>query len=274
MVPPYIDTMIANMQEGVSLGVTTSKILVEEGLKQIQALLVPDYKESVFYQPLLTINEKILGTQSNGLKVRYESMIQNEIYPAYQKLERFVREGYLRYPRTTDGLCEIPGGKEFYRALVCMYTTTDLTPDQIRDMGCLEVKRIQKEFECVKVQMGFKGGLHSFFESLKEKNQKLYPFHSAQEVLDAYLVIYKKVMQKIPEYFHLMPKASFEIQKVEEFKGDNVCASYQNPSEDGLRPGIFWVPISCPGTYPYKTMETLFLHEAIPGHHFQISIQQ
>jgi uncharacterized protein (DUF885 family) len=86
--------------------------------------------------------------------------------------------------------------------------------------------------------------------------------------------IYKKVMKKIPDYFHLLPKAKFEIRQVEPFKAENASEAYQPANEDGSRPGIFWVPVPHPTDYAVKDMECLFLHEAIPGHHFQISIQQ
>ncbi len=274
IVPAYIDTMIENMKEGISKEVTTPKILVELGLKQLKALLVPDYKKSVFYEPLLTIDKKVPGEKGAQIKALYSKMILDEIYPAYKKLEKFVEGTYLSHARTTDGLCDIPGGREFYLALIRGYTTTDLNPDQIGEMGSAEVARIQAEFGKVKEQMGFKGDLHAFYDFLKEKTPELYPFHTAQEVLDAYQAIYKKVMQKVPEYFHIMPKAKFEVRRVEKFKGNDAVEAYQNPSEDGLRPGIFWVPIPTPPEYPAKDMEAVFLHEAIPGHHFQISIQQ
>ncbi len=274
VVPAYIDTMIENMKEGIKQGVTTPKILVEEGLKQLQNLLVPNYKDSVFYHPLLTLDTKVPGEEGSKIKASYESMIENKIYPAYQKLEKFVRQTYLPAARTTDGLCFIPGGKEFYSALVRNYTTTDLTPEQIQAMGISEVERIGQEFEAAKNQMGFKGDLPAFFASLKLKTPKLYPFHDAQGVIDAYMAIYKKVMEKIPDYFHLLPKAKFEIRQVEPFKAENASEAYQQANEDGSRPGIFWVPVPHPTDYAVKDMECLFLHEAIPGHHFQISIQQ
>jgi uncharacterized protein (DUF885 family) len=274
VVPEYIDVMIENMKVGIARDVTTPKILVELGLKQLKALLVSDYKESIFYKPLLTIEDKVPGEEGRKIKNRYDLMIKNVIYPAYEKLERFVEEEYLSKARTTDGLCEVPGGRAFYLALIKGYTTTELNPDQIGDLGLKEVARIKGEFEKVKEQMGFKGDLKAFYDSLKEKTPKLYPFHTAEEVLEKYQEIYNEVMMKVPEYFHLMPKAKFEVRRVDKFKESEAVASYQNPSEDGLRPGIFWVPIPNPNQYTAKDMEALFLHEAIPGHHFQISIQQ
>ncbi len=274
VVPAYIDTMIANMEEGMQRKITTPKILVEKALKQLKALLVSNYQESVFYQPLLTIQDKLSFDDASRIKALWEKMVKDEVYPSYQKLERFVQNEYLPNARTTDGLEAIPGGKEFYRALIKGYTTTDLTPDEVKEMGFSEVKRIRAEFEVIKDKMGFKGDLKAFFASLKEKTPELYPFHTAQEVMDRYWAIYKKVMKAVPEHFHLMPKAKFEIREVEKFRAENASEAYMPPNESGSRPGIFWVPIPNPSSYPVKDMECLFLHEAIPGHHFQISIQQ
>ena len=266
--------MIANMQEGMKKGVTTPQVLVGKGLKQLQALLVSDYKESVFYLPVLSLPNVVKGSEAAAINASYDEMIQKIIYPSYQKLEKFVREKYLPQARTTDGLCEIPGGEAYYRALVAEYTTTSLSPKEIMELGYGEVKRIEKELEQVKDQLEFKGNLSAFFASLKKKTPELYPFQSAKEIMDAYWLIDEKVMQKIPEHFRLMPKAPLEIRQVEAFKAENASEAYQPPSEDGSRPGIFWVPITNPRDYSFKDMETLFLHEAIPGHHFQISIQQ
>lgn len=272
VVPAYIDTMISNMKEGMKRKVTTPKVLVEEGLKQLGALLVPDYKKSVFYQPMLSLDSKL--TDGDKIKALWDKMVKEDIYPSYHKLKTFIEETYLPSARTTSGLEAVPGGKEFYKALVKAYTTTDLTPEQIQEMGYLEVQRILKEFEQVKNQMGFKGDLKAFFASLKERTPELYPFHSAQEIMDRYWAIYHKVMKEIPEHFHLMPKAKFEIRQIEQFKAEKASEAYMPPSADGSRPGVFWVPVPNPLNYAVKDMECLFLHEAIPGHHFQMSIQQ
>ncbi len=241
---------------------------------QVQALLVSNYKESVFYQPVLKLSNIVQGAEAITITAAYDEMIQKVIYPSYQKLEKFIREKYLPQARKTDGLCEIPGGEAFYRALVASYTTTNLSPKEIMEMGYEEVKRIQKELELVKEQLGFKGDLADFYASLNAKTAQLYPFHTAQEVMDAYKAIDTQVMQKIPDHFHLMPKAPLEIREVEKFKAENASEAYQPANEDGSRPAIFWVPIPNPAAYSSKDMEALFLHEAIPGHHFQISIQQ
>jgi uncharacterized protein (DUF885 family) len=273
VVPAYFDAMIANMRVGVKKKVTTPRILVRKALKQIDDLLVSDYKKSVFYKPVLSIHEKVSGEEADALKTRYEDLIQNKIYPAYRKLSQYVRNEYLPHSRASSGLLDVPGGKKYYLALVRSHTTTDLLPDTIMQIGLKEVSRIQGEFEQIKSKMKFKGSLRAFFESLR-KNPKLHPFKTEEQVMNAYRAIESKVRARVPEYFRLMPKAPFEIREVEKFKAANASEAYQNASPDGSRPGIFWVPIPDAKKYASKSMESLFLHEAIPGHHFQISIQQ
>lgn len=272
-VPAYFDVTIENMRTGLSKKITTPQVLVQKALKQMNGLLPINYRDSVFYKPLLKLDTVVKLDDQEDLKKRYEDSIKNEIYPAYKKLRSFVQKTYLPKARKTHGLSDLPGGPEYYAALARANTTTTLSPDQIMALGLSEVARIRGEFEAVKTQMGFTGELSDFFKSVRA-DQKLYPFHSAKEVMDGYEKIHQQILKKIPEQFSLLPKASFEIREVEKFKAENASEAYQNASPDGSRPGIFWVPVPNPAKYSSKDMESLFLHEAIPGHHFQISIQQ
>ncbi len=271
-VPEIIDSIIANMKEGIQKKITTPQVLIQKALKQLDDLIVPDFRKSVFYKPLAAPKPGV--TIDAGLKSEYEATIQNKIYPAYRKLRDYVRGQYLAKARKTSGLKDLPGGAEYYKALARINTTTDLSPEQIHDLGLSEVKRIREQFEAAKSALGFKGDLKSFFTAMQKQDPKFYPFKTEKEVLDAYREIYTRVMKKIPAHFRLVPKAAFEIREVEKFKAESAAEAYQNGSPDGSRPGIFWVPIPNPKKYNNREMEALFLHEAIPGHHFQISIQQ
>lgn len=273
VVPAYFEAMIANMKVGVKKKITTPRILVRKALKQVDGLLVADYKKSVFYKPLLNIQSKMPAAQAEAMKQRYETMIREQIYPAYQKLAKYVRNSYLPSARASSGILGVPGGREYYLALVRSHTSSDLLPDTIMQIGLKEVARIDLQFEQVKKQMKFNGSVRAFFESLR-KDPKLHPFKTEEQVLNAYRAIESKLEKEIPNHFRLLPKAPFEVRAVEKFKAENASEAYQNASPDGSRPGIFWVPVPDATKYASKSMESLFLHEAIPGHHFQISIQQ
>ncbi len=272
-VPAYFDATIQNLKEGMAKKVTTPQVLIQKALKQMDAILPKNYQESVFYKPLSKLDSVVKTAEQDDLRRRYEATIQKEIYPAYKKLRSFVQKNYLPKARLTHGLSDLPGGNQYYAALARINTTTTLSPDQIMELGLSEVKRIRVEMESVKNQLGFKGSLPEFFKTLRE-DKKLYPFKSAQEVMNAYHQIHARIMNRVPEQFNLLPKAPFEIREVDKFKAENASEAYQNASPDGSRPGIFWVPVPNATRYSSRDMESLFLHEAIPGHHFQISIQQ
>lgn len=267
-VPAYIDVMIANMREGMKKKITTPRILVDRAIKQLQDLLVEPIKESVFYKPLLKKTYV-----SPAIRAEYEQTIQSQIYPAYKKLLEFAQKEYRPVSRTTTGLLALRGGRRNYEALVRYHTTLKKSPDEIMLLGLKEVERISSEFEKVKAQMKFQGTLPEFFKALRN-DPKLYPFKSSAEVLAAYQKINSQIWKRIPEHFRLLPKAPFEIREVEKFRAESASEAYENASPDGSRPGVFWVPIPQTEKYNSKSMESLFLHEAIPGHHFQISIQQ
>ncbi|MBC7398093.1 MAG: DUF885 domain-containing protein [Bdellovibrionales bacterium] len=273
-VPAYLDAMIENMNQGIAENITTPQVLVKKALKQMDALLPKKIEESVFYKPLVKLDTVVREDEDRDeLRWRYEAAIKNEIYPAYQKLRRFVKQVYLPKARKTHGLKQLEGGDAYYLALARVNTTTTLSPDEIMSLGLSEVTRIREEMEAVKTLLGFAGSLSEFYKSIR-RDPTLYPFHTAREVMDQYEKIHQQILTKIPEQFKLLPKAPFEIREVEKFKAENASEAYQNASPDGARPGIFWVPVPDATRYSSRDMESLFLHEAIPGHHFQISIQQ
>jgi len=274
VVPAYIDAMIANMRIGMKKKITTPRALVRKGLKQLDRLLVKDYRKSVFYRPILTLDQKVSDADAaQAIRTKYDDLIQNVIYPAYRKLSRFVRNEYLAHSRSSSGLWAIPGGRKYYLARVRSETTTDLLPDTIYQIGLKEVSRIEGELEAVKQRIGFKGSLKEFFASVR-KNPKLHPFKTDAQVLDAYRAIESRIQAHLSEHFRVIPDTPFEIREVEKFEAESASEAYQNASPDGSRPGIFWVPIPNPREYATPKMESLFLHEVMPGHHFQISIQQ
>ena len=271
--PEMLAETEAKMREGLKRKVVIPRALATKAIKQLKNILPSKIEESVFYKPLTHFPKTIPESTQKAISLEYAKTIQDTVYPAYQHLLRFVEKTYLPHCRRTSGVASLPGGKAYYLALVKNHTTTALSPDAIMDVGLKEVERITHEFEAVKKELNYPGTLVEFFKSLRT-DKALYPFTTHESVLEAYSKIHQTLLTHIPEHFHLVPKAKFEIREVEKFKAETAGESYQNPSADGTRPGIFWVPIPDPAKYPKKSMEALFLHEAIPGHHFQISIQQ
>jgi uncharacterized protein (DUF885 family) len=269
----WSDTAIANMQKGIVKGVVQPKALMEKVLPQLEAMLVKDITQSIFYGPVAHMPPDFGEADKSHLQQAYSKAIAEEVIPSYRKLYDFIKNDYLPHCRTTYGLSALPGGKERYAHLAQSFSTTSLTPDQIFDIGMGEVKRIRGEMEKVKKQVGFKGNLEAFFQYLDTAPQ-FYPFNTGEEVLQAYRDIHARMLPQLKQTFNLVPKTPFEIREVEKFLAATSSAHYLWPAADGSRPGIFYVPIVDAKRYNNYTMENTFLHEAIPGHHYQIALQQ
>ena len=178
----------------------------------------------------------------------------------------------MQHTRSTVGLSSLPGGKEEYATLVKYYTTTDLTPDEVFNIGEEEVKRITAELEKVKKETGFTGDLKSFFNYVFT-DKKFFPFQKDEDVVTAYNKIYDRMKPYLAKQFNMVPKTAFEVRPVEKYRAATSAAHYMRGTPDGRRPGIFYFPVLDATKYNYWRMEDLFLHEAIPGHHYQISLQ-
>ncbi len=269
----YEDTCIANMRRGMDLGITPPKILMERVLPQLQGIVVKDPKSSVFYDPIKNIPTTFTKEDKSRLTDAYTKAIKEQIVPAYLKLHDFIKTEYLPKCRETAGISNIPYGKEYYAFLAKTWTTTDLTPDQIFAIGEKEVARLKLEMERIKDETGFKGDLKAFIEFI-HTNKLFMPYKTDEEVIEAYRAIGRKMQPQLTKLFNLVPKAKFEVRQTEKFREASSSAEYNQSAPDGSRPGIFYVPVLDPTKFNVVGMEDLFLHEAIPGHHYQTSIQQ
>lgn len=262
------DTAIANMRKGIATGYVLPKALVVKVIPQMRDLAKKD-TGNVFYSPLKTLPAGV----NTALANTYRQTIEQYVLPTYAKLQTFFEKEYLPKARTSSGIEGIPDGGAFYSYLIRYWTTTDKTPDEIFATGQKEVARIRGEMEAVKNSTGFKGDLPAFFNFIRNDAQfKI--FKTPQQVLDSFKAIEDKIMPNVKRIYGHIPKTPFEIRQTEAFRAASASAEYNQGSPDGSRPGIFYVPILNAKEYSYVGMESLFLHEAIPGHHFQISLQQ
>ncbi|MBN1693858.1 DUF885 domain-containing protein [candidate division WOR-3 bacterium] len=269
----WVDTAIGNMRKGIGIGVVQPRVLMEKTLPQFEAHLVKDIKDSVFYNPIKKIPSDFAGEEKTRLAEEYSEAIKKQIIPTYKKLYDFIKDEYLSECRESIGLSELPDGENWYSYEVRIITTTNLTPDEIFEIGKDEIKRIKKEINRIKEKVGFKGEMQDFFEYLK-KDENFY-FSDKESLLNGYEDLRESVESKLPELFKLIPKAGFEIKPVEKFREKSAAgAQYMGPAPDGSRPGVFYVNTYDLKAHPKYGMTTLFLHEVSPGHHFQISLQQ
>ncbi|TLP77020.1 DUF885 domain-containing protein [Maribacter sp. ACAM166] len=269
----FLDTSIDKMRIGMTKGIVLPKALTLKMLPQVRSFIDIPLEENLFYQPINNLPDSFSDAEKETLKRSYTNLIQNKLTPKYVALNIFLTEEYLPASRETSGLGDLPDGKETYDYLIKLHTTTTMSADEIHALGLSEVKRISGEMITVKNQLGFKGDLKSFFKSLRNK-KSLMPFSKPEDVISNFNSIHERIDNHIDSLFELTPKAGFNVRRTEAFREASASAEYTPGSKDGSRAGIFYVPIPNVKTYNTIHDEALFLHEAIPGHHFQLSLQQ
>ena len=268
-----IDQIISNMKLGMQEGVTQPRILMEKLVPQVASQIIDDPRESAFYMPVTNMPEDFGADDRERLTAAFEDKISNTIIPAYQRLNNFLGDEYIAAARETVGLYAQPNGEAWYAYMVRLRTTTDLTPDEIHQIGLDEVARIHGEMHGVMEEAGFEGDLKEFFEYVNTDDRFFYD--EAEELIQGYRDMSDHIAELATELFDVFPKSEFEVRRVEPFREASAAGgSYRSGTPDGSRPGVFYA-----NAYNIKArgkwaMESLFLHEAIPGHHFQIMIQR
>jgi len=271
----YMDSAIVAMTQGIEKSIVLPKPLIEKVLPQLQVHMLEDVAQSVFYAPLekLKDNTNITDVDKQQITKDYIDTIKNTIIPAYSRVYQFMQYTYLPKGRDSVGLNDLPNGKAWYEYRIETNTTLSLTADEIHTFGQQEVARILAEMTKVKKTVGFDGDLSAFFEFLRTDEQ--FFFDSEQALINGYTQVKEKIDSRLPLLFDVFPKADYEVRAVEAFRAaSSAGASYQSPAADGSRPGIFYINAYNLKAQPKYLMETLSIHEAAPGHHFQIAIQQ
>ena len=272
-VPELLAQMQVNMREGMKIGMVQPKVLMIKVLPQLDDIAKDKLDENIFWLPIKNIPASFSAADKSRLTEQYRTLITQQINPSIKQLRAFVNDEYLPACRDTVGMQGLPDGQAIYAYRAKASTTTDLTPKQLHEIGLSEVARIHGEIRKIMAETKFKGSLQDFFHFMDTDKQ--FEYKDEQALLDRFNALRVKIDKKIPEFFAVTPKAGFEIRPIEAFRAaSSAGGEYQGPSEDGTRPGIFYV-----NTYDLPTRKTwdsedLYLHEAIPGHHFQIAIQQ
>ncbi len=269
--PALFDQAITNMREGMKAGVVQPRALMEKVLPQLDAIIRPTAEETLFWAPVRNLPASFSDADKQRITADYKRMIDVKIMPAYRALRGFIATEYLPATRSTDGMAALPNGAAWYANNVRQSTTSDLTPAQIHQIGLDEVARIHGQIQAVMKQVKFRGSMQKFFKYMQ--TDKRFTFQSEDALLAYYRGLEAKVDARVPQLFSLTPKAKFEIRPVEPYRAQSAAGgSYMRPG--GTRPGIFYV-----NTYDLPSRKTwdaedLYLHEAIPGHHYQLGLQQ
>ncbi len=270
---PILDGMIGNMRVGLANGVTQPEAVMKKVLPQLAALAVSDPEQSVFWGPTKNFPDAVPMTERQRITAALRTLISDEVGPAYQRMHDFVRDQYIPNARKTTAWSALPNGKAWYAYRVKRSTTTAMSPDAIHALGRREVRRILNEMDQVRREVKFEGGLQAFFAHLKDDPR--YYYSKPEDLVNGYRELQKKINTLLPRLFDISPKADYEVREVEAFRAASAAgASYVDSSADGSRPGIFYINTFNLKAQPIFGMETLSLHEASPGHHFQNSIAQ
>lgn len=274
--PAWMDAAIENFREGITNQYVLPKKLVVKMVTQMNAeeITTSDFSKNIFYGPINNFPKNFTAAQREKFTNEFKTMITKRIIPSYTKMGSFLQTEYLPKARTTDGINGLPKGNDIYAYFAKSWTTTTKTPNEINQIGLEQVAMLRNEMEKVKQQVGFSGSLEEFLIHLKS-DPKAMPYKTDVEVIKVFNAVLTKITPKLKTMFKVTPKTPFEIRQTEKFRENTASAEYMPGTPDGKRPGIFYIPLPDPTKFNVTSgMESLFLHEAIPGHHYQISLQQ
>ena len=269
----WVEQAINNMRSGAVKGVVQPRVVIERAIPQLSALAVEDPKESVLWRPILNLPPGLSVPDRQRIVTAWERKLGEAVLPAIRRLRDYLENDYLVHTRPSVGLSALPNGAAWYAYCVRLHTTTSLTPQQVHELGLSEVARIRAAMERLKTQVGHTGDLRSLFEKLR--GDPRFVASDAEALLAGYRDLKSRVASAMPRQFAIAPKADFEIRPVEAFREQSAAsASYRPGSPDGKRPGVFYVNTWDLPSRPTYLMQAIYLHEAVPGHHFQVSLAQ
>jgi uncharacterized protein (DUF885 family) len=270
--PRQMDDVMDRMRQGMSDGLMPPRFLLEKVVTQAEGIAASKAEDSPFGRPLAKMPAAFSEADRARIREALLGAINGSAIPAYAKFAKFVKETYAPKGRTEPGMWSLPDGEARYAAAVKNSTTTDLTPEQIHQIGLAQVALIEKQMMEIAKKLGF-SDLASFNAAI-DKNPKLHP-SSREEILTIYRGYIDQMKPELPRLFGRLPKAGFEVAEVEAFREKEASgAQYNQPAKDGSRPGRIMVNTSEPASRKTISMESTAYHEGVPGHHLQIAIAQ
>jgi uncharacterized protein (DUF885 family) len=271
--PVYMEQTIALMREGKKQNLMWARKVMERIPAQIDKQITKDAESNPFYAPFKKFPKDISESEQTRLKNAAKEAIVNKIIPSFKKLKDYFTSEYLPASYADVGIWQRPDGAEYYAFLARSYTTTDLTPQQIHEKGLAEVARIRAEMEKIKTRVGFKGTLQEFFQHLRTDEKFFYK--TPAELLNAYRAMSKEIDPNLTKVFRTLPRTPYGVTAIpDKIAPDTTTAYYNSPAADGSRPGLYYVNLYKPEVRPKWEMMALSLHEAVPGHHLQLALQQ
>lgn len=261
-----------NVEEGLEKGYTQPQLVTRQVILQIDNILNSEIEDNPYLKIFLTADNSFFNEgEKEDLINRATLLIKSQIIPAYVDLNNFLKNTYLPNSRSSIGLNGVPGGDKWYEYAARYHTTTDLTPDEIHDIGLKEVLRIRKEMEQIITDLDWDGDFKSFLNYLRTSPRFYYD--NPEDLLNAYLIMAKSIDPLLPKIFKVFPRAPYGVIPIPAESAPYTTTAYYNSPAKG-RPGYFYANLYKPESRPKYEIPVLTVHEAVPGHHFQISIAQ
>lgn len=268
----FMDSTVARLEQGMAQGYHQPKIVVNNVLGQVEAFLELPLEENPFYTPIHRFPDGMGKADRARLEDAYRRIIEDRANPAYKRWRTFLRERYL--PAATDGagLWAMKDGERVYASLLAKHTTTTMSALQIHQLGLAEVARIRAGMEQARQATGFDGDLPAFFEHVR--TEPGFYYSEPKDIIDHFERIERKVWERMPELFSRRPLAQFELRPLPAPGDQRGTGYYRAGPPDASEPGVLYFNMAMLNTRPIPTLETLQLHEGVPGHHYQVSLVQ
>lgn len=266
----YMDSTISRLKQGRAQGYVQPRVIVNNVLAQVQAMLKLPVEQSPFWVGITRMPASIKPAARERITAAFRKAVEGKVYPAYQAWATYLAGTYLADAPEAPGLCAMKNGDALYAWDLARHTTTNRSADDIHALGLSEVARIRAEMEAVRSKVGFEGDLKAFFEHVRTDPR--YYCKTPDELLGRFKAIEARIWPAIPRLFHERPKAPFEVRPLPALGDQRGTGYYRVGPPDGVSPGILFFNMSMLGTRPIPTLETLTLHEGIPGHHFQLTL--
>ncbi len=272
-IPPLFDQAIANMREGMRVGVVQPRDLMEKVLPQLDAVIKPTAEESIFWAPVRNMPDDFPEADKARITADYKRMIEYRLMPAYRALRGFIATEYLPATRKTDGLSALPNGMAWYTQNIVQSTASTLTPQQIHALGEQRVASLQEQIAAVMKENRIRGSQQKLLRSMR--TDKNFQYATPDALVMRYKQLQQQVGARLPSLLDTLPKAPLEIRPVEADRAASAAAvSYQPPLPDGMRPAVLYVNTNALPSRRTWSAPAQFLHEGIPGHHVQLGLQQ
>lgn len=269
--PKYMDQYLDNLRSGLRNGRVAPRIAVDRVLAQVEKVAAQTVGTSPLFSAVGKIPSDLPEVERAELRKSIEDAIEDAVLPAYRKFRDFIKSDYQGRARDSVGVCAMPNGGEVYSFRVRSHTTTDLTPEQLHQIGLDELKQIGDEMLAIARKRGFAGDAAAFNASIREDKANFAT--SREQILEGYREVLTRVQEQLPKYFRKLPKCPVVVKPIEEYREkDCVAAFYYPPTNDFSRPGIYYANTYDPPSRSLFGMAALSVHEAIPGHHLQIAL--